>query len=506
MQNFKELGISDKMAETLQSMGFNEATPIQKESIPLALEGKDVLGQAQTGTGKTGAFGIPLIEKVADQEGVQSLILAPTRELAMQVAESLKAFAKGQNIQVVTVFGGMPIDRQIKALKKGPQIVVGTPGRVIDHLNRRTLKTNDIHTLILDEADEMMNMGFIDDMKFIMDKIPAEQRQTMLFSATMPKAIQTLVQQFMRSPVIVKTMNNEMSDPQIEEYYTIVKELEKFDTFTSFLDVHQPELAIVFGRTKRRVDELTSALISKGYKAEGLHGDITQAKRLEVLKKFKNDQLDILVATDVAARGLDISGVSHVYNFDIPQDTESYTHRIGRTGRAGKKGVAITFVNPIEMDYIRQIEQANKRQMTALRPPHRKEVLKARENDIKGKVQNWMSRDNEPRLQRIATELLGEYNDVDLIASLLQELVESNDEVDVQLTFEKPLSRGKGRQGKGGPKRGGNHKRGGGKFDNKNRRSGKGGFNNKKKNDRPSSDRNNNKKSMKGRTFADHKK
>ena len=485
-------------------MGFDEATPIQKESIPLALEGKDVLGQAQTGTGKTGAFGIPLIEKVAGQDGVQSLILAPTRELAMQVAESLRAFATGQNVQIVTVFGGMPIDRQIKSLKKGPQIVVGTPGRVIDHLNRRTLKTNTIHTLILDEADEMMNMGFIDDMKFIMDKIPAEQRQTMLFSATMPKAIQTLVQQFMKSPEIVKTMNNEMSDPQIDEYYTIVKELEKFDTFTNFLDVHQPELAIVFGRTKRRVDELTSALISKGYKAEGLHGDITQAKRLEVLKKFKNDQLDILVATDVAARGLDISGVSHVYNFDIPQDTESYTHRIGRTGRAGKKGVAITFVNPIEMDYIRQIEQTNKRQMTALRPPHRKEVLKAREEDIKGKVQNWMSRDSEPRLERIATELLEEYNDVNLVAALLQELVESNDEVDVQLTFEKPLSRGKGRQGKGGPKRGGNHKRGGGKFDSRNRRPNKGGFNNKKKNDR-SSDRNN-KKSMKGRTFADHKK
>ncbi|MDU0463250.1 degradosome RNA helicase CshA [Staphylococcus ureilyticus] len=504
MQNFKELGISDKTVETLVSMGFDEATPIQKESIPLALEGKDVLGQAQTGTGKTGAFGIPLIEKVAGQDGVQSLILAPTRELAMQVAESLRAFATGQNVQIVTVFGGMPIDRQIKSLKKGPQIVVGTPGRVIDHLNRRTLKTNSIHTLILDEADEMMNMGFIDDMKFIMDKIPAEQRQTMLFSATMPKAIQTLVQQFMKSPEIVKTMNNEMSDPQIDEYYTIVKELEKFDTFTNFLDVHQPELAIVFGRTKRRVDELTSALISKGYKAEGLHGDITQAKRLEVLKKFKNDQLDILVATDVAARGLDISGVSHVYNFDIPQDTESYTHRIGRTGRAGKKGVAITFVNPIEMDYIRQIEQTNKRQMTALRPPHRKEVLKAREDDIKGKVQNWMSRDSEPRLERIATELLEEYNDVNLVAALLQELVESNDEVDVQLTFEKPLSRGKGRQGKGGPKRGGNHKRGGGKFDSRNRRPNKGGFNNKKKNDR-SSDRNN-KKSMKGRTFADHKK
>src|SRR5699024_8273662 len=219
--------------------------------------------------------------------------------------------------------------------------------------------------------------------------------------------------------------------------------------------------------------------------------------------KFKNDQLDILVATDVAARGLDISGVSHVYNFDIPQDTESYTHRIGRTGRAGKKGVAITFENPIEMDYIRQIEQANKRQMTALRPPHRKEVLKARESDIKGKVQKWMSRENEPRLQRIASELIEEYSDVELVASLLQELVESNDEVEVQLTFEKPLSRGKGRHGKG-PKRGGhNNNKRGNKFDNKNRRS-KGGFNNKK-NER-SSDRKNNKKSMKGRTFADHKK
>ena len=503
MQNFKELGDSEKTVETLEAMGFSEATPIQKDSIPFALAGKDVLGQAQTGTGKTGAFGIPLIEKVVGREGVQALILAPTRELAMQVAEQLKAFSKNQKVQVVTVFGGMPIDRQIKALKKGPQIVVGTPGRVIDHLNRRTLKTADIHTLILDEADEMMNMGFIDDMRFIMDKIPAEQRQTMLFSATMPKAIQTLVQQFMNNPEIVKTMNDKTSNPQIEEFYTIVKELEKFDTFTNFLDVHQPELAIVFGRTKRRVDELTSALLTKGYKAEGLHGDITQAKRLEVLKKFKNDQIDILVATDVAARGLDISGVSHVYNFDIPQDTESYTHRIGRTGRAGKEGIAVTFVNPIEMDYIRQIEQANNRQMNALRPPHRKEVLKARENDIKEKVQNWMAKENEPRLQRISTELLEEYNDVELVASLLQELVEANDEVEVQLTFEKPLAR-KGRQSKG-PRRNNNNNKRGNKFDNKNRRA-KGGYNNKKgKKDRPS-DRKDNKKTMKGRTFADHKK
>ena len=504
MQNFKDLGISEKTVQTLENMGFKEPTPIQKDSIPYALEGRDILGQAQTGTGKTGAFGIPLIEKVVNKSGVQSLILAPTRELAMQVAEQLREFSRGQNVQVVTVFGGMPIDRQIKALKKGPQIVVGTPGRVIDHLNRRTLKTNGIHTLILDEADEMMNMGFIDDMRFIMDKIPAEQRQTMLFSATMPKAIQALVQQFMKTPQIVKTMNNEMSDPQIDEYYTIVKELEKFDTFTNFLDVHQPELAIVFGRTKRRVDELTSALLSKGYKAEGLHGDITQAKRLEVLKKFKNDQIDILVATDVAARGLDISGVSHVYNFDIPQDTESYTHRIGRTGRAGKEGIAVTFVNPIEMDYIRQIEEVNSRRMTALRPPHRKEVLKAREDDIKEKVQNWMSKDNEPRLQRISSELLKEYDSTELVASLLQELVEANDEVEVQLTFENPLAR-KNRQSKNG----GNHRRSnkkrGGKFETRNKRT-KGNYNKKKSNNFDRKDKSSKNRTTKGRTFADMQK
>ncbi|WP_274316367.1 degradosome RNA helicase CshA [Staphylococcus hyicus] len=495
MQNFTSLGVSERTAETLESMGFTEPTPIQKDSIPSALKNLDILGQAQTGTGKTGAFGIPLIEKVVGQEGVRALILAPTRELAMQVAEQLREFSRGQKVQVVTVFGGMPIDRQIKSLKRGPQIVVGTPGRVIDHLNRRTLKTQDIETLILDEADEMMNMGFIDDMRYIMDKLPSDNRQTMLFSATMPRAIQELVQKFMKSPQIIKTMNNELSDPQIDEYYTIVKELEKFDTFTNFLDVHQPELAIVFGRTKRRVDELTSALLSKGYKAEGLHGDITQAKRLEVLKKFKNDQIDILVATDVAARGLDISGVSHVYNFDIPQDTESYTHRIGRTGRAGKQGMAVTFVNPIEMDYIRQIEQANRRQMRALRPPHRKEVLRAREEEIKSKVENWMAATKEPRVESIAHQLLEVYDHSDLVTALLQELVESNDEVEVQLTFEKPLAR-KNRQPKG------NRKGGGGKRHAKSRRSNKSSFNKKgnaHKDKRES-------KVKKGRTFADHQK
>ena len=348
-------------------------------------------------------------------------------------------------------------------------------------------------------------MGFIDDMRFIMDKLPKEQRQTMLFSATMPRAIQELVQKFMKDPIIVKTMTNVDSNPDIDEHYTIVKELEKFDTFTNFLDVHQPELAIVFGRTKRRVDELTSALISKGYRAEGLHGDITQAKRLEVLKKFKNDQIDILVATDVAARGLDISGVSHVYNFDIPQDVESYTHRIGRTGRAGKHGMAISFVNPVEMDYIRQIEKSKNRTMTALRPPTPGEVMKARELDVKTKVKGWVEKDTEARIESIAQELINEHGDVKLVASLLQELIKSNNDVDVQLTFEKPLGR-KGGSGKSyGRSRGGNSGRSGGSRS----RSKDGGKDNRRK----SFDRagkagasKGGKKPFKARTFADHKK
>ncbi len=499
MQKFKELGISEATLNALDKMGFTEPTPIQIESIPHTLKGTDVLGQAQTGTGKTGAFGIPLIDKVADKQGVQALILAPTRELANQVAEQLRNFSKGQNVSVVTVFGGMPIDRQIKSLKKGPQIVVGTPGRVIDHLNRRTLKTESISTLILDEADEMMNMGFIDDMRFIMSKLPSGNRQTLLFSATMPKAIQELVQKFMKSPQTVKTMSNELSDPQIDEFYTIVKELEKFETFTNLLDVQNPELAIVFGRTKRRVDELTSALITKGYRAEGLHGDITQAKRLEVLKKFKNDQIDILVATDVAARGLDISGVSHVYNFDIPQDTESYTHRIGRTGRAGKQGVAVTFVNPIEMDYIRQIEKANKRQMSALRPPTPGEVMKAKESDVKDKVKGWVESPIEGRIEKIAESLIKEYGDQKLVAALLQELITSNNDAEVQLTFEKPLSKKSNHRGKQG-NRGGNSR---GKSRTRNDKNNQ--FDrNKGKNNKPNKQRS--KKQFSGRTFAEHSK
>jgi ATP-dependent RNA helicase DeaD len=496
---FKQLGVSDETLKSLEDIGFETPTPIQEESIPLALERKDILGQAKTGTGKTGAFGIPIIENTEKQAGTQVLILTPTRELAVQVSEQLKKFAKYKKLGVSVIFGGMSIDRQIKDLKKKPEIIVGTPGRVIDHIKRRTLKLDSINTLVLDEADEMMNMGFIDDVKFIMSEIPEGDRQTLLFSATMPKAIQELVTRFMKSPSIVKTMDQGgASDPQIEEHYTIVKELEKLEVFTDFLDVHQPELAIVFGRTKRRVDELTGALVAKGYRAEGLHGDITQSKRLEVLKKFRNDALDILVATDVAARGLDISGVSHVYNFDIPQDAESYTHRIGRTGRAGKEGMALTFVNPVEMDYLRMIENEKKKTISALRPPLKKEVQKSREKEIFNKIEQWKSENENTHTFETAERLLEQGEAKEVVAAILNEFLFSRNEDSIQLSFEKPLTR------KGGQRRG--KGQGGGKkpFRKGRTQGSQGGRNHKRQGGGNRQPQGGQKRSQGGRTFKDH--
>lgn len=504
MKFFKELGVSEEMLRSLEDMGFETPTPIQETSIPFALEGRDILGQAQTGTGKTGAFGIPLIEKTTKGEGIQNVILTPTRELAAQVAEEIGKFSKYKKLHVSVIFGGMSIDRQIKELKRKPEIVVGTPGRIIDHIKRRTLKLQTVNMLVLDEADEMMNMGFIDDVKFIMSELPTENRQTLLFSATMPSAIQELVTRFMDDPKIIKTMKQSTNNPQIDENYTIVKELEKLDIFADFLDVHQPELAIVFGRTKRRVDELTGALIAKGYRAEGLHGDITQSKRLEVLKKFKNNSLDILVATDVAARGLDISGVSHVYNFDIPQDAESYTHRIGRTGRAGHSGMALTFVNPVEMDYLRMIENEKQKAIRALRPPNKKEVEAARQNEVFEKITEWMANDNSSVTKEMTDKLIETHGAENVISAMLNEFMFSRQDENIQLSFEKPLSKkgsGGRRGGKSSNYKGNRKGRPQKRNDNKGRRSGGGKPQSQNRGGgKPQSQRRN----KSGRTFKDH--
>ena len=439
MTTFEELGVSREVVESLSKMNFQSPTGIQTETIPYVFSGIDILAQAQTGSGKTGAFGIPIVDIVRRSEDLQSLVLAPTRELAQQVGEQLRLMARAKGLKVSIIFGGTSIERQIQDLKKRPQIVVGTPGRVIDHINRRTLKLDKLTHLVLDEADEMLNMGFIEDVRFILSKITSNH-QTLLFSATMPKTIMELSKDFMKDYKLIKTMNDEDLNPDIKEYATIARENEKLETLVGFLDVQNPNLAIVFGRTKRRVDELSSALIAKGYLAEGLHGDITQSKRLEILRKFKNNSLQILVATDVAARGIDISDVTHVYNFDIPQDTESYTHRIGRTGRAGKSGVAVTFLNPIEMPYLKDIENSRGERMKMLRPYTKDEVKKARHNRLFEEVVSELS-DNHVELNSLANKLLAESNAEKIITVLLNKLINDKKEVDVELSFEKPLPR-----------------------------------------------------------------
>jgi len=420
-------------------MGFEEATPIQEGTIKFGLEGKDIIGQAQTGTGKTAAFGIPLIEKIdTHNPNIQGLIIAPTRELAIQVSEELYKIGYDKRVKILSVYGGQDIGRQIRALKNRPQIIVGTPGRIIDHINRHTLKLENVQTLVLDEADEMLNMGFIDDINAILEKVPAE-RQTLLFSATMPPAIRKIATTFMKSPEEVKIKSKEMTVENIDQYFVKSQEREKFDVLTRLLNVHQPELAIIFGRTKRRVDELAQALTLRGYLAEGIHGDLSQAKRLSVLRQFKENKIDILVATDVAARGLDISGVTHVYNFDIPQDPESYVHRIGRTGRAGKSGLAVTFVTPREMGYLRIVEETTKKRMTPLRPPSESEALAGQQQLTMETLIEIVQANDLGDYRILANQLLEEYDAVDLVAAAIKSMTKEPDDTPVTITEERPL-------------------------------------------------------------------
>ncbi|MGN7485771.1 DEAD/DEAH box helicase, partial [Priestia megaterium] len=323
------------------------------EAIPIAMTGKDLIGQAQTGTGKTTAFGIPLIERVElSEEAIQGIVLAPTRELAIQVAEELNRIGQVKGVKTLPIYGGQDINRQIKALKKRPHIISATPGRLMDHMKRRTIRLNHIRTAVLDEADEMLNMGFIEDIQTILGGI-SSPHQTLLFSATMSKQVQSLAQKFMNTPELVQVKAKQLTVKNIEQQYVEIPENRKFDVLCNLVDLQSPDLAIVFGRTKKRVDELAEGLKKRGYAAEGIHGDLTQSKRADVIRQFKEHTIEIMVATDVAARGLDITGVSHVYNFDIPQDPESYVHRIGRTGRAGTKGLAVTFITPRERHHLK---------------------------------------------------------------------------------------------------------------------------------------------------------
>lgn len=457
---FNELNLSADLLAEIEKAGFVEASPIQEQTIPLALEGKDVIGQAQTGTGKTAAFGLPTLEKIRTEEAtIQALVIAPTRELAVQSQEELFRFGRSKGVKVRSVYGGSSIEKQIKALKSGAHIVVGTPGRLLDLIKRKALKLQDIETLILDEADEMLNMGFLEDIEAIISRVP-ETRQTLLFSATMPDAIKRIGVQFMKEPEHVKIAAKELTTELVDQYYIRVKEQEKFDTMTRLMDVEQPELAIVFGRTKRRVDELTRGLKIRGFRAEGIHGDLDQNKRLRVLRDFKNGNLDVLVATDVAARGLDISGVTHVYNYDIPQDPESYVHRIGRTGRAGKSGQSITFVSPNEMGYLQIIENLTKKRMKGLKPASAEEAFQAKKQVALKKIERDFAdetiRANFEKFGKDARKLAAEFTPEELAMYILSLTVQDPDSLpEVEIAREKPLPFKPSGNGFGGKAKGG---------------------------------------------------
>lgn len=344
-------------------MGFTEASPIQAEAIPVALSGRDVMGMAQTGTGKTAAFGIPALEQVDVQtKKVQVLVLCPTRELALQVTDEFEKLTKYKKIKCVTVYGGDPIDRQIRALKAGAHVVVGTPGRIIDHLERGTLQLESVKVAILDEADEMLDMGFREDIEAILEELPFD-RQTLLFSATMSKPILAIIQRFQNDPVIVKVVRKELTAENIEQLYYEIKATAKLEVMCRLIDFYNLQLMLVFCNTKKKADEVVAELIERGYKAEAIHGDLNQRQREKVMKQFRDGSINILVATDVAARGIDVSGVDAVFNYDIPLDPEYYVHRIGRTGRAGKSGKAFTFVVGREFIRLREIQDYTKKKI-----------------------------------------------------------------------------------------------------------------------------------------------
>ncbi|WP_293986326.1 DEAD/DEAH box helicase [uncultured Megasphaera sp.] len=441
LEKFQNLNISEVIIRALNEMGFEEPTPIQAESIPVAMSGSDMIGQAQTGTGKTAAYGIPVLEKILKAEpskDIQTVVLSPTRELAMQVAEELNHLAQFTHIQALPIYGGQDMGRQLRRLRKCPQIVVATPGRLIDHMKRGTIDLSHITTIVLDEADEMLDMGFIDDINLIMAATP-NTRQTLLFSATMPKPIQQLAETFLHDPLIIRMKAKEVTMDLIEQSYIEVPDRQKFDILCRLLDLQEPDLAIIFVRTKRRVDEVSEALKKRGYSAEGIHGDLTQAKRDTVIRQFREKTIDILVATDVAARGLDISGVTHVFNYDLPQDPESYVHRVGRTGRAGQSGEATTFVIPREMEHLRTIERLIKRRITRRKAPTFSEALEGAQQAAIRSLITTTEEGNFGTYKENAEELLSNYDSASLVAAAIKLLTKEPDTTPVKITEEAPL-------------------------------------------------------------------
>ena len=421
---FEDLELDAKIMRAITDMGFEAASPIQGQAIPLELQGLDIIGQAQTGTGKTAAFGIPLLQKIDPKnKKPQAIILCPTRELAIQVSEEIRRLAKYMHgVKVLPIYGGQEIGRQIRSLKDGVQVIIGTPGRVMDHMRRKTVKMDQIHTVVLDEADEMLNMGFLEDMETILSALP-EERQTLMFSATMPQAIQRIAANFQKDPQIVRVVKKELTVPKVTQYYYEVKPRNKVEVMCRLLDLYSPKLSVAFCNTKKQVDELVQALQGRGYFAEGLHGDLKQEQRDRVMSSFRNGATEILVATDVAARGIDVDDVEAVFNYDIPQDDEYYVHRIGRTGRAGREGRAFSLAVGSEVYKLRDIQRFCKTKIVPQPIPSLDDVTAIKAEKILDDVQQHIGEDSD--LERmtdiIEKRLLAEdYTSLELAAAFLK--------------------------------------------------------------------------------------
>lgn len=401
---FDEIGLSEEMLRAVEQIGFKEMTEIQEKSIPVILEGRDVIGRSNTGTGKTAAFGIPAVEKIKKNSsgGVRTLILCPTRELAVQAADEIRKFSGFMPwVKVSAVYGGAAMDRQIRELKRGANIVVGTPGRVMDHIRRRTLRLEGLETIILDEADEMLNMGFREDIEDILQYVP-EERQTILFSATMPPEIMAITENYQQSPVVIKTISKSRTVEAIDQSYYVVSSGKKADALYVLWLYNAPKSSMVFCNTKKMVDELTEFLASKGVKAAGIHGDMKQLQRTTVMNSFKSGRINVLVATDVAARGIDVSGVDAVFNFDLPQDNEYYIHRIGRTGRAGKSGKAYTLVSGRKQVYaIKALARYTKSDIAEQQLPERDEITGSKLEAFAERIGVYCQRDIIPETDRL---------------------------------------------------------------------------------------------------------
>ena len=444
--NFKSFGLSDALIKVLDEVGYETPSAIQEQCIPYLLNGHDVIGQAQTGTGKTAAFALPLIDRIdISTNQVQLLVLAPTRELAIQVSEAIQTYARHlKGLHVLPIYGGQSYDIQLRPLKRGVHVVVGTPGRVMDHIKKGTLKLNSLKALVLDEADEMLRMGFIDDVKWVMEKLPKE-RQIALFSATMPDVIRRVAEKFLNDPKIVKIKTKTATAQTISQSYWLVSGVNKLDALTRILEVESFDALLIFVRTKTATVDLAEKLSARGFSAEAINGDIAQNQRERTIQQLKKGKIDILIATDVAARGLDVERISHVVNYDIPQDPESYVHRIGRTGRAGREGKAILFVAPRERRMLQTIERITRQPITPMQLPSAKIINEQRVTNFKQRISDTLNNQELGIFEELILSFQKEHEvDAFKIASALALMAQGTEPL---LLSEKELSQGSFKEG-----------------------------------------------------------